>query len=159
MANPQQGMPTPQYPFVTQSTGQVSFTWYQFLLTLYNRTGGPSGDTSGAPQLASSVSNGIITANQLNGAVIVRSGPIGPFTDVTDSALNYIKAHSFPVQGSTNFIVFINTTAFSWTITPGSNVTFSGNLIGGNFQIPANSQKTFTIYIASLSSSAITIYG
>ena len=46
--NPQQGFPQISLPFVTQ-TGNITQTWLQLLISLWNRTGGGSGQQQVAP--------------------------------------------------------------------------------------------------------------
>lgn len=95
----------------------------------------------------------------MNSAAILRSGPVADFSDTIDSATNYLKAYNFPSAPSTNNVVFMNLTAFNWTITPVQSVTFMGNLTAGNFVISANSQRTLIIQIDNIERPAIQIFG
>lgn len=158
-SNPQQAIPTTNQPFVNQPAMTITYPWYRLLLTLWNRTGGAGGDTSGLPATFNSPIGTVLTGTVLNAAALIRTGPSGDFTDTLDTAANYVSSHNFPVAPSTNFVVFINTTGFTWTIVPSSAIKFHGNLVNGNFQIPANSQRTMTIEIDSVSVPALQIFG
>jgi hypothetical protein len=155
----QQAIPSTTQPFVDPTMGTIQYPWYRLLLTLWNRTGGPGGDTSGAPAVVDDVNGTTLTASELNAVTILRSGPGTAFTDTVDNANNYILAKNYPLVGNTSNNVFVNLTAFPWTIQPVSSVTFSGNLVNGNFVVAPNSQRTFIIEITSIANPAITIHG
>lgn len=46
MTNLAQGFPGIQAPLVNPATGRISDVWYRFLLALWNRTGGNTGEDS-----------------------------------------------------------------------------------------------------------------
>lgn len=153
-----QAIPSTQSQLVYPGTGLIAIPWYHLFLTIWNRTGGNSGQTSGLPTVVNAPIGTLITGAAMNAAVILRTGPAADFIDSTDNALNYLKARNFPVVPSSSAAVFINQTTANWTITPVNTVTFIGNLTAGNFVIPANSQRVFTTAIDNITNPAITIY-
>lgn len=81
------------------------------------------------------VGAGTLTSAALVGGAITRSGPTGAFADTTATAaqLNTTLGSGAAI-GTSWFVEYKNTTAFSATIGGGTGVTMSGRLV-----IPANS--------------------
>jgi hypothetical protein len=75
-----------------------------------------------------------LTAAQILGGIIQRSGPTAAFTDTTDIAANLDAAlMSAAVVGTTFELDILNTTAFPMTLSGGTGVTITGNnIIGAN---------------------------
>lgn len=100
----------------------------------------------------STVGAGTITAVGIAGAVTSRSGPIAVFTDTTDTATNIIAAMPNAHVGQSFEYTYINTTAFTATLTGGTGVTVSVNTL-----VPANSWARYLVtYTAA---ATITIAG
>lgn len=61
MATINQALPAPAYPFVDPGTGRINPVWFQFLNTIWQRTGGTTGE--GSVQSVSVISgSGIISS-------------------------------------------------------------------------------------------------
>jgi hypothetical protein len=88
-----------------------------------------------------------LTAQQALAGALQRSGPGSGFTDTTPTVNGFTAAPYQNIVGQYAQVLYINKTAFNWTIAPGSNVIFNGNLSGGDYVIPANSQRSFYISI------------
>jgi hypothetical protein len=158
-SNPVVAFPSITQAFVDLQTGQVTLPWYRVLLTIFNRTGGVSGETSALPSTTNNLVGATLSGAALNSAVLLRTGPVAPFVDTTSTATAYLSAHNFPTAPSTNIVLWINQTSVTWIITPGQGVIFMGNLSGGNFTLAANTQRTMVVEINSVSVPSITIYG
>lgn len=165
MSSIQQGFPKVDAPLTTITIGGNSFSgymkqpWYQLFITLWNRTGGQMGTATTPPQSITAPVGQIILASQLVSPLIIRSGPTGDFTDTTDTATDYVADLNNPFVNEFNSLTLINTTAFNWSIAPGTGFTFSGNLSGGNFLIAANSQRVLNLYVTNIKNPAVTVYG
>lgn len=90
------------------------------------------------------VGNGTLTATGIVGGLITRSGPTLAFSDATDTAVAIVAALAAYVANESAVLRIKNTTAFAQTITAGSGVTLSGNVI-----IPANSVGEYLVTITS----------
>lgn len=81
-----------------------------------------------ANTLLTTVGNGVILAAGIIGQLVTRSGPVGVFTDTTDTAANIIAALR-GLQNVSSPIVwemqYINTTASVATLAAGSGVTLT----------------------------------
>lgn len=89
------------------------------------------------------VGNGVLTAAALVGGEITRSGPVGAFTDTTDTAVAIVAVPGV-IAGSSFNILIKNTTAFLQTISAGVGVTLPNTVI-----IPAFSVAN---YVATVNS-------
>jgi len=87
-----------------------------------------------------------LTAAQMCGFVLMRSGPGADFTDTLPNAPWSTAFAQYSYTGRLPLLA-INQTAHNWTISPGSNVILNGNLSGGNYVIPATSQRNFWIQL------------
>ncbi len=93
-----------------------------------------------------------LTAAQIVGGVITRSGSVAAYTDTTDTATAIIAALVGAVIGQTFWLRIVNTVAFAQTLAGGTGVTLSGNTI-----IPPNSVGLFLVkYTAA---ATVTMYG
>lgn len=70
MTNMQMGFPQLSSPLTDARTGVINQTWYQFLITLWNRTGGAQGSSS-----AYDPANVDITGGFINGTIIGNNTP------------------------------------------------------------------------------------
>lgn len=67
-----------------------------------------------------------LTAAQLTGGLITRTGPTANYTDTTDTAVNIIAAIPNALTGTCFELIIINTVAFVGTIAAGAGVTLAG---------------------------------
>jgi hypothetical protein len=111
------------------------------------------------PTVYGQTSGTTLTAASLLGAVISRTGPTGAFSDATDTAANIVAAVVNPSIGSFSWLLLLNLSSFSWTITPGSGVTMAGNLAGSDIVIVANSQRTVGVLVTGVLTPTVTILG
>ena len=116
------------------------------------------------PATASAVAAGAgttLTAAQLEGGVIVRTGPGAGFTDTTDTATAIIGAlpASLQVVGQSFQVLVINASGQTMQIAAGVGVTLAGNLSGGNFSIPTGTQRVLRAIVTAVGSPAVSIYG
>jgi len=123
------------------------------------------GDVIGGAEIIQSlgtVGAGILTAALLTAGVLSRTGPVGAYTDTTDTAANIIAAlvanYSFQ-QSPTNGLAggnavqpglsfrlrYINTVAFAATIAAGTGVTLGANTSTVN----ASSVKDFLVQVTN----------
>lgn len=128
----------------------------------------PSGSTAGCwtripnsapaytPQTSASATGVTLTAAQVTNQVLVASGAAG-ITDTFPTAAAIIGAMSGSQPGTVRDLLIINTNSGTLLISPGSGVTFAGNLSTGNFSMLTLTQRMFKIYYAS--ASAVTVYG
>lgn len=78
------------------------------------------------------VGNGLLTAAGINGGLITRSGPTGPYSDTTDTAAAILAGITNPFVGQAFFFTIKNTTSFTQTLLAGSGVTLPTTVtIGG----------------------------
>lgn len=89
-----------------------------------------------------------LTAAQIAGLVITRSGPTAAFNDTTDTAANIIGALTGAFVGQSFEISIVNTTAFPLTLLAGSGVTLSGLAM----PVPANSTCRLLLIYATATS-------
>lgn len=157
MVQQQQGFPG-NNTNVLNSLGGFNQPWYQFFIALWNRTGGGSTQVN-QPSPVEASTGEILLAMDLLSPIIIRSGPAAPFTDTTDTAVNYVGALNSPYLGEPEALRLINTTASTWTLAPGTGFIFMGNLTAGNFVIPANSSKTLSFYVTNILRPAVSVYG
>lgn len=106
-------------------------------------TGGASGFTINTND--TTVGNATLTAAEIVGRVITRSGSTAAYTDTTDTAANIIAALPAGTALLASFYLYIrNTTAFPETIAGGTGVTLTGNTI-----VPPNSIGEFLVTYAT----------
>ena len=139
-------IPSSQQPLTDPKTGKPTQPWYLYLQSVNNRI------VNNAPPYISLQDSGIIS---LTSPVIVQQGG----NDTIDTAANYINATQYATAGNVSYCLLINTSSFSWVISPVNSVTFIGNLNFGRFVIPGSSQRMFLVEINSTTNPAITIYG
>ncbi len=96
------------------------------------------------------VGSGVLTAAGLVGKLIKRTGPVAAFSDATDSALNIVAALNTYVAASSFETKIQNFTLFPMTITAGSGVTLTGNII-----VPPLSVATYLVTITNGTAVAI----
>ena len=106
------------------------------------------------------VGAGTLLASLLLSNLLSRTGPVGAYTDTTDSAANIIQAlvgagygnsinnglsSGLAVQNGTTFrLRYINTVAFAMTLAAGANVT-----LGSNVNVSASSVKDYLITVTN----------
>lgn len=94
-----------------------------------------------ANNAVTTVGNATLSAANLLSAFLTRSGPVGAFTDTTDTAANIIAALTGlnNVQGGITFTCrYINTTAFTATLAGGVGVTITANTGVSGLTVPTN---------------------
>lgn len=107
-----------------------------------------SGDVTSSPAtfifVTSTVTTAVgttLTASQLSGGYIIRSGPTAAFSDTTDTAANLIAGYNLfggvPI-GTASYILIKNTTNFNETILGGTGVTITGGSV-----ITPNSEASY----------------
>lgn len=153
--------------------GQGNFVW---IVGTGTDDGGvttivPTGNTSGywsrignsssirTPQTVNNAAGVTLTSANVVNEVLVRLGAAG-VTDAFPTAASIISSFGSPFgmqPGSIRDLLLINENSGSLVFTPGSGVTFVGNLSGGNFSTPTSTQRLFKVYVAS--ASAVTVYG
>lgn len=90
------------------------------------------------------VGSGVLTAAGIVGKLIQRTGPVAAYSDATDSAVAIVAALNTYVAGSSFEVKIKNGTAYPQTITAGSGVTLTGNVV-----IPAFSAGKYLVTITS----------
>lgn len=90
------------------------------------------------------VGAGVLTAAGLVGKLIKRSGPVAAFSDATDSAVAIVAALNTYVAGASFETVIKNSTVYPMTITAGSGVTLTGQVV-----IPPLSTARYLVTITS----------
>lgn len=101
------------------------------------------------------VGNGTWTAAGIASGVINRSGPVGAYTDITDTAANIIAARPDAQIGLSWEMTVINTVAFACTMQAGAGVTISG---AGTVDLLASAVGRFLVTITGISTPAVSIY-
>lgn len=94
-----------------------------------------SSETSFISTPITTVGNGTLTGAALAGTQIVRTGPVGNFSDATDTAANIIAAFPGGVAAGSNSILIKNATAFTQTLTAGLNVTLPTTVVIPPFSV------------------------
>lgn len=103
----------------------------------------------------STVGAGTITAAAIAGGTVTRAGvQSAAFSDATDTATAILAALPGFGVNSAMKIVIRNTTAFTETITAGSGITLSGNVI-----LPAQSEGSFLLTCTATGTPAFTMVG
>lgn len=103
-------------------------------LCLYNKgleQQSRAGDITGGNLVKASItadSNSTITASQLSGGLVIRSGQTASRTDTTDTAVNILAANSEMDVGDSFGVHFSNTAAQAQVLAGGTGVTAAGNL-------------------------------
>jgi hypothetical protein len=97
------------------------------------------------------VGNAAITAAQLFTTNILRSGPVGAFTDTIDTASNIAAALGTP--GGSFEVLYVNNSGSAATLAAGVGVTLSG----ASAVIPANTLTTLLVQVVSASSVTVTV--
>ena len=108
------------------------------------------------------VANGVtLSASQLLGGALGLTGPTANWAATTDTAVNLVNMLQNPVIFTYQTLLLINETAYQLTLNPGASVNFVGNVSGGTFIIPANTQRTFVINVVNPTqgSQQIAFYG
>ena len=96
------------------------------------------------------VGNGTILGSMFATGILNRTGPVGAFTDTTDTAGNIIAAifggiNNTGVQNGTSFrLTYINTVAFAATLAAGVGVT-----LGANTGVAASSVKDYLVTVTN----------
>ena len=116
----------------------------------------PTG-TAGSPFFAANTAvttsvGTTLTGAAIAGGVITRTGPTAAFTDTTDPAANSIGAVTNPTIGQSWILYIKNLTAYTETLSAGSNVTLSGQTV-----LPGNSTGTFLVTYSA--ANTVTIQG
>ncbi len=112
------------------------------------------------PAAVNSTSGTTLSAADLLGGVMVRSGTSAPFNDTTPTAGQLVAGLQNPAFGIGVPLLLINAAAYTQTLLAGSGVTFAGNLI--SFPTTATvTQRHLVIYFTNTTpgSEAVTIYG
>lgn len=110
-------------------------------------------DVDVANAAITTVGNGVLTAPGINGGLITRSGPIGAFSDTTDTAVAILGQLTNPFVGQAFFFSIKNTTSFNETLLAGSGVTFGTTSI----IVPGLSTATYYATITNVATPAVTI--
>lgn len=97
-----------------------------------------------SPTSVTATTGTTLTAAQLLTGLLNRTGPTANYTDTTDTAANIVAASQV---GSSFYIDIKNATAFTQTLTGGTNVTFSSSNT-----IPGNSIAEYLVQVVSLTS-------
>jgi hypothetical protein len=102
-----------------------------------------------------------LTAAWLLGGALALTGPTGDWTVTTDIATNLVNTIQNPSVFAYQTLVLINMTSYQMTLNPGAGVSFVGNLSGGSFVLPANTQRTLVLNVVDPTQGAqqISIYG
>lgn len=109
---------------------------------------------SGAPLAntpITTVGNGVLTGAAIAGGIITRTGPVGAYTDTTDTAANIVAAIPGATVGMAFPLTIKNGAAFAETLAAGAGVTMSASPI-----IPANSVGTYLVTLTSLTAVTFT---
>jgi hypothetical protein len=99
-----------------------------------------------------------LSAAQMVGGVILRSGPTAAFTDTTDTAAALQAAYNADdTQVGSSFVLIVaNSTAYNMTLGAGTGVTLAGNTV----IVPNNSRIYLGVFTDVTSgSSALTLTG
>lgn len=95
-----------------------------------------------------------LSAAQMLGGVINRTGPSGAYGDTTDTAAHIVAAIAWPAVGLSFYLRIINTVAFVNTIAAGSGVTLAGTTA-----IAASTWREYIGTITNVASPAVTLTG
>ena len=150
--------------------GQGNFVW---IIGTGTDDGGittivPTGNTSGywsrignsspvyAPQTVTNAAGVTLSAANMVNQVLLRTGA-ATVTDTTPIASAIIGALPGVQTGLIRDLLIINENSGVLTLSPGSGVTFLGNLSTGSFSIGTTSQRDFKLFVAS--ASTVTLYG
>lgn len=155
----QVAVPSTSQPLVNIPAGTITYPWYRFFINLYNRgTDNNTVQENLVPEFVEETQGVTLTGKQMNTACILRLNLLPGFIDTFDTAQNYISAKNQPVAPSVTSCLLINQSSSPWSITSPNGVDLYGNLIGGTYQIPANSQRTLIIEITSISNPRLSLY-
>lgn len=106
--------------------------------------------------LVTTVGNATLTAANLLGGFITRSGPVGAFTDTTDTAANIIAAlFGLPV-GTTRNIEYLNTSSQTATLAGGAGVTVTANT-GTGVTVATGTEAYLILQVTSATTVSITV--
>jgi endosialidase-like protein len=142
--NVQQGFPTISAPFVDLKTGQLTQTWYQLLIALWNRTGQGSGATIDDPLTvaiqADSVTNDLSQISDIAYSQIMGSNTQN-YQDADQSTLLALSLTNDTAQtiALTGDVTGAGTGSFATTIAKIQGVTVSGTTGTGNVVFSNNS--------------------
>lgn len=144
------------YSAVTQA-----ILWNNTDLNSYCASNIDSNPQRSSPGSYTVTDGGTLTAAQLLGGALGLSGPTSPWNATTDTATNLVNTLQNPSISTYQNLVLINMTSAELTLNPGAGVSFVGNLSGGSFVIPANTQRTLVFNVVNPSQGAqqISIYG
>ena len=106
------------------------------------------------PTTVTSASATTLSAANLLGGCILRSGPTAAYGDTFDNADNIVNAYPNAVIGSSFWLVISNTVAFANTLVAGTGVTLLGTTA-----IAASSSRLFLVRITNVVAPAVTITG
>lgn len=135
----------------TQANGMPAATTFQTTTGAIAALASSEGVGETAFTAITTVGNGTLTAAAVIGGGISRSGPVGAFSDATDTAAAIVAAITAAFIGQSFYLRIKNLTAFTQTITAGAGVTLTGAVL-----IPPNFAGTYLVTLTSLS--AVTFF-
>lgn len=134
------------YVVGTRANGQPAATQFQTTTGAIAALASSTGVGEAMFTSITTVGAGTLTAAAIIGGGISRSGPVANFTDTTDTAANIVAAIPAAFVGQSFYVKIKNLTAFTQTISGGSNVTVSGAIV-----VPPNSIAEYLVTLTSLS--------
>lgn len=113
------------------------------------------------PSAVTSATGINLTAAEILGGIVVRTGTSAPFTDTLPTAASMVAGFASPAYSKGVPIMFINATGSAQTLTGNTGLTLAGNTSGGNFIIGASSTRTLIARLINTASGteAVTFYG
>lgn len=119
----------------SQNASAVPSCGQDFLLSTAQIAALAASETSFTTNNITTVGNGTLLAATMVGDQIVRTGPVGAFSDTTDTALAIIAAFPGGVASGSNYLNIKNATAFTQTILAGVGVTLPATVIIPPFSV------------------------
>ena len=137
--------------------GTTALSWVQGDLIAAQITAGTLANSLQDATTISAVTSGTgatLTAAQMLGGVINRSGPVGIYSDTTDTAAAIVAAIPFAAVGLSFRLRILNTVAAIETILAGSGVTLAGTTANA-----ASAWRDYVGTITNVASPAVTLTG
>lgn len=145
------------FTIVRGQEGTTALSWAQGDLIANQITAGALANSLQGATTISAITGAAgvtLTAAQMLGGVINRSGPVGIYSDTTDTAAAIVAAMPFAAVGLSFRLRILNTVAAIETILAGSGVTLAGTTA-----IAASTWRDYVGTITNIGTPAVTLTG
>ncbi len=145
------------FTIVRGQEGTSALSWATGDLIANNITAGALANINQGAETISAVSGSgsvTLTAAQMLGGVINRTGPTAAYGDTTDTAANIVAAIPFAAVGLTFNLRILNTVNYVDVVAAGSGVTLAGTTA-----IAASTWRDYIGTITNVASPAVTLTG